>query len=429
MMLYRKYILAGGMAAMLVLASVMAGWTLGEPLLADEAAQAITHAVAAGQRQTGGSLYLLRWPENTDAVRYELRVQDARGQVIFSQPYAFQHEYILPLSLTAQGIAPDWLYQVRPLDLDGQPMDKWSYPRRLADDASLLTVQAPVPHSTYHQGNGTDLLYPVYSYTTYPEAASYEVEVTSREPEPDAAWCLSRYRVANYTSELTDIYDPVPRTGSYYWRVRALAADGRPMTVWSAAQHIELAPEAFTVGVFGDSISHGGGRLSYGPADWEYSYEAYLRQPVVNLSESGDTSARMAERFAADVRPFRGLKTVLILGGTNSLRAGTSAEQVIADLQDIQQQARARGIRPILLTLPPINPAQIAKAFDQPTADDWQAKFAQVNAFIRTQEHIDTAAPFADYAEMPVSLAMDGLHGDVRAKQMMAAVINQSLAI
>ena len=137
----------------------------------------------------------------------------------------------------------------------------------------------------------------------------------------------------------------------------------------------------------------------------------------------------MAERFAADVRPFRGLKTVLILGGTNSLRAGMSAERVIADLQDIQQQARARGIRPILLTMPPINPAQIAKAFDQPTADDWQDRFAQVNAFIRTQEHIDTAAPFAGYAEMPVALAMDGLHGDVRATQMMAAVINQSLAM
>ena len=237
----------------------------------------------------------------------------------------------------------------------------------------------------------------------------------------------SRYRIAHYTSELTDIYDSEPRTGSYYWRVRALDAAGRPMTVWSAAQHIELAPASFTVAVFGDSISHGGGRLSYGPSDWAYSYASYLDVPVVNLSESGDTSARMAERFAADIRPFRQLKTVLILGGTNSLRASTSAESVIEDLKSIQNQARARGIEPILLTLPPIHPAQIAKAFDQPTADDWQEKFAKVNAFIRTQPHIDTAAPFAAFREMPKELAMDGLHGDVRAKQMMAEQINQSL--
>ena len=145
----------------------------------------------------------------------------------------------------------------------------------------------------------------------------------------------SRYRIAHYTSELTDIYDSEPRTGSYYWRVRALDAAGRPMTVWSAAQHIELAPASFTVAVFGDSISHGGGRLSYGPSDWAYSYASYLDVPVVNLSESGDTSARMAERFAADIRPFRQLKTVLILGGTNSLRASTSAESVIEDLKSI----------------------------------------------------------------------------------------------
>jgi len=36
------------------------------------------------------------------------------------------------------------------------------------------------------------------------------------------------------------------------------------------------------------------------------------------------------------------------------------------------------------------------------------------------------AAPFTDYAEMPETLALDGLHGDVRAKQMMAAAINAS---
>lgn len=80
------------------------------------------------------------------------------------------------------------------------------------------------------------------------------------------------------------------------------------------------------------------------------------------------------------------------------------------------------------MTLPPINPAQIAKAFDQPTAADWQEKFAKVNAFIRTQPHIDTAAPFTRYDEMPKELAMDGLHGDVRAKMMMASAINQALA-
>ena len=425
-MMRRKSYLAAGVAVVAFLLSVGAGWWVMEdgssgigssPAMAD----------AAERHAHESSLYLLRWQENTDAVRYELRVTDVHGKIIFYQPYAFQNEYILPQSLTAQSIDTGLVYAVRPLDLDGQPIGTWSKPASLSEVASLLTVHAPVPRSKYHVGNGTDILYPVYSYTAYPDAASYEVEVTDRNPERGADWRASRYRVAHYTSELTDIYDTVPRTGSYYWRVRALDAQGQPMTTWSQAQHIELVAESFTVGVFGDSISHGGGRLSYGPTDWAYSYEAYLEQPVVNLSESGDTSERMVERFARDVKPFHHLKTLLILGGTNSLRADTTADDVIADLKNIQEQARACGINPVLLTLPPINPAQIRKAFDQPTAPDWQEKLAKVNAFIRTQPHIDTAAPFAGYSEMPADLAVDGLHGDVRAKQMMAAAINQAL--
>lgn len=418
----------GGFAALMMFgAALLAGWAMDEIPFSHCIEHALSAADAARQAKNEAPLFLLRWKENTDAVRYELTVKDATGRTVFEQPYAFQSEYILPPSLTPGSVPQGLTYQVRALDLDGEPISTWSRPRLLADDAALLTIHAPVPRSQYHKGNGTDLLYPVYAYTAYPGATSYEVEVTSREPEPSAQRRASRYRIARYESELTDIYDPVPRTGSYYWRVRALDASGKPMTIWSPAQHVELTDE-FAIGVYGDSISHGGGRLSYGPTDWAYSYESYLAEPVVNLSESGDTSARMAERFASDVKPFSHLKTLLILGGTNSLRASTSADDVIEDLKSIQAQARARGIRPVLMTLPPINPAQIAKAFDQPTAADWQEKFAKVNAFIRTQPHIDTAAPFTRYDEMPKELAMDGLHGDVRAKMMMASAINQALA-
>lgn len=86
----------------------------------------------------------------------------------------------------------------------------------------------------------------------------------------------------------------------------------------------------------------------------------------------------------------------------------------------------AHGITPVFLTLPPINPASIARAFQEPTAEDWQASFRRVNDFIRTRKHIDTAAPFEGMEVMPPSLALDGLHGDWRAKQDMAAVINEA---
>ena len=79
----------------------------------------------------------------------------------------------------------------------------------------------------------------------------------------------------------------------------------------------------------------------------------------------------------------------------------------------------------MLLTLAPINPGNIRKAFDEPTDRDWQESFRKVNAYIRTQPHIDVAAPFeAMGPELPTEMALDGLHGDVAMKQIMGQVIN-----
>ena len=50
-----------------------------------------------------------------------------------------------------------------------------------------------------------------------------------------------------------------------------------------------------------------------------------------------------------------------------------------------------------------------------------------MNAFIRGEEHIDTAAPFAAFPVMPTELAMHGLHGDWNAKQMIAGEINREI--
>ena len=86
---------------------------------------------------------------------------------------------------------------------------------------------------------------------------------------------------------------------------------------------------------------------------------------------------------------------------------------------------RENGITPVLLTLAPINPENIRKAFDEPTDRDWQESFRKVNAYIRTQPHIDVAAPFeAMGPELPTEMALDGLHGDVAMKQIMGQVIN-----
>lgn len=48
-----------------------------------------------------------------------------------------------------------------------------------------------------------------------------------------------------------------------------------------------------------------------------------------------------------------------------------------------------------------------------------------MNAFIRGEVHIDTAAPFEEMEELPTWLALDGIHGDWNMKRMMAEVINR----
>ena len=77
------------------------------------------------------------------------------------------------------------------------------------------------------------------------------------------------------------------------------------------------------------------------------------------------------------------------------------------------------------MTLPPINPANIKQAFDEPTADNWQSQFKLVNDWIRSQPyHIDLSGVIDENQELPTSLAADGLHLNFRGKQLMAQAIN-----
>lgn len=379
------------------------------------------------------------WAPDLDAVAYELEIygeertdlpEDAPGRGALHRT----ERLYTNSALIAMGdiLQPGETYErlwwrVRPLNLDREPIGPFSALQSYMPARGDWQQTSPLPRAHFNGERGSSILYPVYSFTPMENAASYEVEVTRREPENPEGTAPSRYRVFSKVIANANLYDPSPRIGTYWWRVRAMDSEGRPLGGWSRAEPFRTDPaDHWQVAVLGDSISHGGGRLSYGPADWAYSYAHYLDFPAVNLSESGDTSRMTADRFERDVVPFHP-EYVLIMTGSNSLRGGVPAGDVIADLKEIQEKARAHGITPILMTLPPINPASIRRAFDQPTAEDWQEAFQEVNAFIRSEPSIDTAAAFSQWEEMPEDLAMDGLHGDWRAKEMMARVINEEL--
>lgn len=422
---WKKIVIAG--MAMMIISSAMVGYTMTMDCGRVKAAE------AASEEQ--GSYGLLSWPQNLNAVRFEVEIfagvpkgMQAKQPVddaLYRNGYIYTNHVMLDMTKLPSDQPLFW--RVKAYDLDGNPVTEYSQPAELEGSLTRTSRNAPVAHHSYNKGNGSILLFPVYSYTGNPGAVKYEVEVTRKYPENLSGYEPSKYRIYANVTELTDLYDDMPRTGTFYWRVRGMDGNGFPVGEWSIPQEIQTpTEEPWEVAIFGDSISHGGGHLSFSPADMAYSYESYLDFPSINLSESGNTSAMMVDRFERDVLPFHP-KYLLIMGGTNSLRGGVSADSVISDLKEIQAKARENGIIPILLTLPPINPENIQKAFQEPTAENWKEAFAEVNAFIRQEPHIDVAAPFEDMEELPTWLALDGLHGDWNMKQMMAQVINEEM--
>ena len=384
-------------------------------------------ALLAAGTVSAEELLHLSWKPDYDAVKYDVTFsrQDQGKMEGTWKTTAYMSDMLLPESGQFKDLQ-ELYWQERPLDFDGYPIGAESGPRPLESSVTPVSRNAPLPRQDRSGERGGALLYPVYSYVGNPGASSYEIEVLSAYPENTEGTSHSMYRIGGGDFLYTDFYDDTPRFGTWYWRVRGKDEEGNPVGQWSLPQKRQFSTEGYTIGLFGDSITHGGGRMSYGPNDLEYSYGHYLDFDTINLGDSGNTSHDMVERFDRDVLPFH-LKYLLILGGSNSLRGGVPAEEVIRDLQEIQQKCRDHGIVPILLTLPPINPSSIDKVFHEPTAEGWEEAFRKVNAFIRTQPHIDTAAAFLYDNLMPEYLALDGLHGDVEAKKRMADMINRHI--
>lgn len=185
-------------------------------------------------------LGMLSWPEQLDAVRYELEVLDGipldldSSQAFIGALYRNSRIYsaqaLLPMEEIRKKQATGVLYyRVRAFVLDGRPLGNYSQPVTVQSSLRKVDRNAPVPRSHMQDTNGSLLLYPVYAYTGNPGATQYEVEVTDRRPENPDGTAPSRYRVFSQVTSLTDLYDEAPRLGTYYWRVRGMDKEGNPV--------------------------------------------------------------------------------------------------------------------------------------------------------------------------------------------------------
>ena len=184
-----------------------------------------------------------------------------------------------------------------------------------------------------------------------------------------------------------------------------------------------------TVAALGDSITHGGGAMTAPPSRALYCWETYTGLPVKNLGRSGDTTGNLLDRFEEDVLPFAP-KYLVIMGGVNDFRSGTSADVIISNLSRIAEKCRVRDITPVFATATPISPYLMAKVEEIESAyPGWWAEQREVNDWIMKQPYaVDVATPLTDEdGELREDLTTDGLHPDAEAKKIIGERIGAYL--
>ena len=325
-------------------------------------------------------------------------------------------------------------WRVRALGLEHEPIGEFSIAEPLYLDKSAEFPNRPIPNTYDQVMNFHQPIYPVYQWIPLNGVTHYEVELLTDPPaqehgilpDPNRAWA----QMITATNAIYDEYAR-PYAGKYYWRVRGLDTQGNTVGTWSdlASFTVDAPPKnRLYAAALGDSITHGGGAISSSPAFLEYSYTTYLPFTCLNLGRSGDTAHTTLERFEQDVLPLHP-ENLLILTGSNSLRAtGITAQDIIDDLDELQKKCLAHDIRPIFLTLLPLNPERISLAFHSETDLSWKWKLTAVNMWIRSQDFcIDIEPYFYDVQKQILDprLSTDGLHPDIDGKRMMAEIINQ----
>ena len=271
-------------------------------------------------------------------------------------------------------------------------------------------------------------IYLVYSWIPAVNADHYEIQLI-RDNE------IVREFVTEYhpQDDNFDFYDPEPvlEEGEYFWRVRGLNPNNKPVTAWSE----QKAGNTFSVRkparfcAIGDSITHGGGSISVPPSTAIYNWETYCSLPVKNLAKSGDTTEQILQRFDQDVLPFEP-EILIIMAGVNDYRNGILGWHSVTNLRAIREKCEQNGIKPVFVTPTPVNPKIMRKIkFVDPPQPDWKEHMNYICDWIRQQEyHIDIEEDFSDEnGILRNDLAVDGLHPDVEGKEIIGHAVGNWL--
>lgn len=266
-------------------------------------------------------------------------------------------------------------------------------------------------------------LYPTYSWEPLPRTEFYQVQVVKIETVRDK---IVRELLNDEAFNRTTDWTPLTESGDYYWQVRVVDKNQRPLSDWSDKKFFTVTtPTPFAV--LGDSISHGG--AAYIPAgQLSCQWETFSSVAVKNLARSGDTTQQMLDRFDSDVLPFRP-KFLLIFGGINDIRTGADAESVIKNLAALREKCIANKITPIFCTVTPMNPDIMNQRGIFLTDGDWRHEREKINLWImQTPYFVDVSSALTDeQGFLRADLTPDGLHPALRGKMLIGATIGDYL--
>jgi lysophospholipase L1-like esterase len=226
---------------------------------------------------------------------------------------------------------------------------------------------------------------------------------------------------------------------------------------WLKAIDVSSSSSTGSIVAFGDSITDGTCSTVDAHDRWEdllgvrLTLEAAGRgandahKAVVNEGIGGNTITREnlqpppdsppgIERLERDVLTHLGVTHVIVFMGTNDIRRGASASQVIAGMQDLAKRTKARGLKTIGVTIIPRHNRP-----PEPNNTGWDPAKTQirreVNQWIRTKAPFDAVIDFDKVVQDPKNADLllpafncgDGIHPSPRGYYEMGRSVRLGL--
>ncbi len=226
---------------------------------------------------------------------------------------------------------------------------------------------------------------------------------------------------------------------------------------WLKAIDVSSSSSTGSIVAFGDSITDGTCSTIDAHDRWEDLLAVRLaldaagrgsndaHKAVVNEGIGGNTITREnlqpppdsppgVERLERDVLTHHGVTHVIVFMGTNDIRRGASASQVIAGMQDLARRAKARGLKTIGVTIIPRHNRP-----PEPNNTGWDAAKTQVrhevNQWIRTKGPYDGIIDFDKVVQDPKNADLllpafncgDGIHPSPRGYYEMGRTVRLGL--